>query len=75
LILPNGNVEFDVALDVNTPRVSYIEEVTQAQAPELVWKMNIQSQLAYRGMRIPSLYPGQVWTVYAQQNARKAAIP
>ena len=73
LILPNGNVEFDVAYDVFTPNVSYIEEVTKAQPPELVWKMNIQGQLAYRGFRIPSLYPGQVWTAYAQQNIRKAA--
>jgi hypothetical protein len=60
---------------VNTANVSYVEEVTQAQAPELVWKMNIQGQLAYRGIRIPSLYPGHDWTAYAQQNVRKAAVP
>jgi len=71
LVLPNGNVEFDVAYDIYTPNVSYIEEVTKTQSPELVWKMNVQGQLAYRGFRIPSLYPGQVWTTYAQQNMRK----
>ena len=72
LILPNGNAEFDVAFDQNTPNVSYIEEVTQTQAPELIWKMNITGQLAYRGIRTPSLYPGQVWPAYAQQNQRHA---
>lgn len=75
LVLPNGNVEFDVAADVNTSNVSYIEEVTQTQAPELVWRMDIQGQLlAYRGFRIPSLYPGQVWPANAEQNARSATI-
>jgi arylsulfate sulfotransferase len=61
LILPGGNVEFDVAYDVTNPNVSSIEEVTQTQSPELIWRMNIQGLLAYRGFRIPSLYPGQVW--------------
>ena len=70
LVLPNGNAEFDVAYDVNTPNLSYIEEVTQTQTPELIWKMNVQNNLAYRAMRIPSLYPGQVWPAYAQQNVR-----
>lgn len=74
LILPNGNVEFDVAYDVNTPNVSYIEEVTQTSTPELIWRMNITGQLAYRGIRTPSLYPGQVWPAYAQQNVRKAPV-
>jgi arylsulfate sulfotransferase len=60
LALPNGNYEFDVAHDVGTPNESHIEEVTATQ--QLVWKMDIQGQLAYRGFRIPSLYPGEVWT-------------
>lgn len=72
LVLPNGNVEFDVAYDQNTPNVSYIEEVTQAQSPELIWRMNITGQLAYRGLRIPSLYPGQVWPANANQNVRSS---
>jgi len=42
LVLPNANVESDVPADVNTPNDSYIEEVTQTQAPELVWRMDIQ---------------------------------
>jgi arylsulfate sulfotransferase len=77
LILPSGNVEYDVAFDVNTPNVSYIEEVTQAappESPELIWRMNVQGQVAYRGFRIPSLYPGQVWPANAQQNLRHANL-
>jgi hypothetical protein len=64
LVLPNGNYEFDIAYDLNTPGFSHIQEVTEAQ--ELVWKMDIQGQLAYRGFRIPSLYPGQVWPASAE---------
>ena len=66
LILPSGNVEFDVAYDVNNPNVSSIEEVTQTQSPELVWRMKVQGLLAYRGIRIPSLYPDQVWPAVMQ---------
>jgi arylsulfate sulfotransferase len=59
MTLPNGDYEFDIAYDVNTPNFSHIEEVTPST--DLVWKMDIEGQLAYRGFRIPSLYPGQVW--------------
>lgn len=61
LVLPNGHVEFDVAFDQHTPGVSYIQEVTQEQTPQLLWQMNIAGQVAYRGFRIPSLYPGVQW--------------
>jgi arylsulfate sulfotransferase len=71
-VLPNGNVEYDVAYDVNTPNVSYIEEVTQTDSPVLLWKMSITGQVAYRGLRMPSLYPGVTWPSNAQQNSRKA---
>jgi arylsulfate sulfotransferase len=60
-LLPNGNVEFDVAFDQHTLGISYIQEVTQEQNPQLLWQMNIAGQLAYRGFRIPSLYPGVQW--------------
>ena len=61
-LLANGHLEFDVALDqYHTPDVSYIQEVTQEQSPQLIWQMNIAGQLAYRGFRIPSLYPGVQW--------------
>jgi arylsulfate sulfotransferase len=66
-LLANGDTEFDVAYDVYTPGFSHIEEVTPAQ--QLVWKMDVANQLAYRGFRIPSLYPGQVWAAADEQNA------
>jgi hypothetical protein len=61
LILPNGDVEFDVAVDQVTSVPHHIEEVTHTQSPEVVWEMDIAGQLPYRGLRIPSLYPGQIW--------------
>jgi hypothetical protein len=73
LVLPNDNIEFDIAADVGTPNFSHIEEVTQTQ--ELVWKLDIQGQLAYRGFRIPSLYPGQVWSATAAQSSPSRALP
>jgi arylsulfate sulfotransferase len=74
LVLPNGNVEYDVAFDVNTPNQSFIQEVTQEQTPELLWQMNITGQLAYRGFRIPSLYPGVAWTQSAIGTANTGAV-
>jgi arylsulfate sulfotransferase len=75
--LTNGNWEYDVALDVNTPNVSYIQEMTAEQHPQLVWQMNVTGQLAYRGFRIPSLYPGIEWTqsAIATANANAAVQP
>jgi arylsulfate sulfotransferase len=64
LILPNQDVEFDIAFAV--PGTSTIEEVTQTTPPQLVWQMSIQGEtLAYRGIRIPSLYPGLDWSLSA----------
>jgi hypothetical protein len=61
-LLSNGDVEFDVANNIHTPGLSFVEEVTQETPPQMVWQMNIQGQLAYRAFRIPSLYPGVQWT-------------
>ena len=72
LILPNGDMEVDIAFDQTvTPGYSDIEEFTQTQAPELVWEMLIYNQLAYRGMRIPSLYPDQVWPATLQSDPHR----
>jgi arylsulfate sulfotransferase len=60
--LSNGDLEYDIALDVNNPNTSTIQEITQEQNPQLVWQMTIKGELAYRGFRIPSLYPGVEWT-------------
>jgi hypothetical protein len=61
-ILTNGNLEYDLATDGQTPNHSHIQEFTQEQNPQPVWEMTITGQLAYRGFRIPSLYPGVEWS-------------
>jgi arylsulfate sulfotransferase len=77
-ILLNGDVEYDVAFNVNTPGLSDVQEVTQEQNPQLVWQMNINGPLAYRAFRIPSLYPGVEWTQTAiaasEVPARRASV-
>jgi arylsulfate sulfotransferase len=62
-VLANGNVEYDIALLTLGPFSSRVQEVTQASAPQLVWQMDETGQLAYRAFRMPSLYPGVVWTL------------
>ena len=56
--LANGNVEYDLC-GVGTG--SDIFEVTQESTPQTVWTMHINKTHAYRGSRIPSLYPGVQW--------------
>jgi hypothetical protein len=56
--LPNGDVEYDLC-GVGTG--SDIFEVTQESAPQTVWTMHTNNTHAYRGFRIPSLYPGVEW--------------
>lgn len=56
----NGDVEFDMTDPVDTDS-SQIMEVTQSPNPQIVWQMNIGGANAYRGYRIPSLYPGVTW--------------
>jgi len=38
-----------------------IFEVSKTTPPVTVWTMQISGQFAYRGIRIPSLYPGVQW--------------
>jgi arylsulfate sulfotransferase len=64
-ILSNGNVEYDVALDVLSPGQSFIQEVVPGPTPQLVWQMNLKFAPVYRGFRIPSLYPEVTWTASA----------
>jgi hypothetical protein len=67
-VLRNGNVEFDSSQPSNisdstglfNPVVSLITEVTRT-SPEIVWQMTVTGEYAYRGFRIPSLYPGVTW--------------
>lgn len=61
-ILKNGGVEYDECAATPLPSNSAsIYEVIQASTPQTVWQMKIAGQFAYRGMRIPSLYPGVQW--------------
>lgn len=61
-VLSNGDVEFDSSDPVNLG-ISEIIEVTNTDNPQIVWTMNFQlpGQPAYRGFRMPSLYPGVTW--------------
>jgi arylsulfate sulfotransferase len=61
-VLQNGNVEYDEASSTPLPaNNAAIFEITQSSPPQTVWQMQITGQDAYRGMRIPSLYPGVQW--------------
>ncbi|MGA9885465.1 MAG: aryl-sulfate sulfotransferase, partial [Candidatus Acidiferrales bacterium] len=57
-LLTNGDIEFD---ECDLGSNSTIYEVTKTAVPEMVWKMQITGQNAYRGYRMPSLYPGVQW--------------
>jgi arylsulfate sulfotransferase len=68
-VLSNGNVEFDSSEPFNAfdstgtfnPFLSLITEVTQTNDPNIVWQMTVDGENAYRGFRMPSLYPGVSW--------------
>jgi arylsulfate sulfotransferase len=61
-VLKNGNVEYDECASTPLPaNNAKIVEVTQASPSQTVWQMQITGQFAYRGFRIPSLYPGVQW--------------
>jgi arylsulfate sulfotransferase len=60
--LANGNIEFCEAAAMPPPaNNAAIFEVTRTTPPQTVWSMQIAGQYAYRGFRIPSLYPGVQW--------------
>jgi arylsulfate sulfotransferase len=58
--LSNGDVEFDGTAPTSLMH-SRIIEVTQTGSPQIVWQMDLVGQSAYRGDRMPSLYPGVTW--------------
>jgi arylsulfate sulfotransferase len=61
-LLANGNIEFAECAPVAPPGAPVaIYEVTKTSPPQTVWQMQIAGQDAYRGFRIPSLYPGVQW--------------
>ena len=55
--LDNGNVEYDLCALPGATRNAGIFEVTRDANPQTVWQMTIVDQNAYRGYRLPSLYP------------------
>lgn len=57
-LLANGNIEYDLA---GTATGSDIFEVTPTATPQTVWHLHSTGTNAYRGYRIPSLYPGVQW--------------
>jgi arylsulfate sulfotransferase len=58
-LLANANIEYDLC---GLPNVSsQIFEVTPQSTPQTVWTMQVSGTNAYRGFRMPSLYPGVQW--------------
>jgi len=60
-VLSNNNVEFDSSAAFGFAPSSLIMEVTQSDTPQVVWQMTTTGSNAYRGFRVPSLYPGVTW--------------
>jgi hypothetical protein len=59
-VLKNGNVEY--CESAGGPGSSGdVYEVTQDSSAQVVWHMLITGLFAYRGQRLPSLYPGVQW--------------
>ena len=61
-VLENNNVKYAESNNGSLAGANgTILEVTQSSSPQTVWKMVIAGQYSYRGMRIPSLFPGVQW--------------
>ncbi len=60
-VLANGNVEYCEAAGGPTGTSGTIYEVTQDSTVQTVWQLQVSGVYAYRGQRIPSLYPGVQW--------------
>jgi hypothetical protein len=59
-LLANGNLEAD--FNAGAPGgFSDIFEVAPGTTPEVIWHLRTSAQNAYRGFRMPSLYPGVQW--------------
>ena len=56
--LPNGDIELDFTAMPATVPASRIVELTPDGNPNMVWQLDISGYNAYRGYRLPSLYPG-----------------
>jgi arylsulfate sulfotransferase len=61
-LLANANIEYDLCGLGGVQGIgSAIYEVTPQSKPQTVWTMQIAGTNAYRGLRLPSLYPGVQW--------------
>jgi arylsulfate sulfotransferase len=60
-LLANGDVEYDQCSPTYPTPNAAIYEVTKTSTPQTVWQMQIPGNYAYRGYRMPSLYPGVQW--------------
>ena len=59
-VLKNGDVEFCASAEPSAV-AGDIYEITQGGSAQTVWHMKITGQYAYRGQRMPSMYPGVQW--------------
>jgi hypothetical protein len=60
-VLQNGNIEFCESGESTTVLAGDVYEITQGGSAQTVWHMKITGQWAYRGQRLPSMYPGVQW--------------
>jgi arylsulfate sulfotransferase len=60
-VLPNGDIEYCESAGSSTANSGEIYEVTPGSNSQTVWQMQVVGQDAYRGQRLPSLYPGVQW--------------
>jgi arylsulfate sulfotransferase len=60
-LLASGDLEFDECAPTDLDNSAAIYEVSQTTPPQIVWQMQVTGQFAYRGFRMPSLYPGVQW--------------
>ena len=61
-VLKNGNLEYGLCATTALPQNNgAVLEVTQTSPSQTVWELQVAGQFVYRGMRIPSLYPGVQW--------------
>jgi hypothetical protein len=60
-VMPNNNVVLDISVPSDDPTGGRYMEVTHDPSPLIVLHMEISGQNAYRGVHLPSLYPGVQW--------------
>jgi arylsulfate sulfotransferase len=59
-VLINGDIEFCETAEPSA-LAGDVYEITQDASAQTVWHMKITGQYAYRGQRMPSMYPGVQW--------------